>query len=199
MNTMHSLTTRLGASFLSVVTLVFVACEKPAADSAANPASGGQSSAPIASLPAGLFVAEQPAGAVGVIAARASAKAGDRVVLLGRIGGSRSPFVSNRAIFTIIDLSLKSCVEMGDDDHCPRPWDYCCEERKSLTAGSASIEITDATGTPLAVALESEGTLKPLMLVAVEGTLQVSDGGALLVRADHIHKVANDPLVAHIK
>ncbi|MSR70408.1 MAG: hypothetical protein EXS17_08715 [Phycisphaerales bacterium] len=196
MNSMHSLITRLGASFLSVVTLMFVACEKRAADSAANPASGGKSSAP---LPAGLFVAEQPAGAVGVIAARASAKAGDRVVLLGRIGGSRSPFVSNHAIFTIIDPSLKSCVETGDEDHCPRPWDYCCEERKSLTAGLASIEVRDAQDKPLAISLERDGTLKPLMLVAVEGTWQATDGGALLVRADHIHKVTNDPLAKYIK
>ena len=188
MKSLHSL-----AAF-SLITIALAACDKPATP----PAPPAAATATV-TLPAGLFVTEQPAGAVGVIAARATAKAGDRVVLLGRIGGSRSPFVSNRAIFTIVDPSLKSCVEMGDDDHCPRPWDYCCEERKSITQGMASIEIDGADGKPLAFALEAEGTLKPLMLVAVEGTLQASDGGALLVRADHIYKVANDPLAKFIK
>ncbi len=193
MKSLHSLAALLLIT-LSLITLSLAACDKPATQLALPAAA---TSAP--TLPAGLFVTEQPAGAVGVIAARAIAKAGDRVVLLGRIGGSRSPFVSNRAIFTIVDPSLKSCVEMGDDDHCPRPWDYCCEERKSITQGMASIEIDGADGKPLAFALEAEGTLKPLMLVAVEGTLQASDGGALLVRADHIYKVANDPLAKFIK
>lgn len=195
MNPMRSLTTRLGASLVATATFTLVACDKPATP----PTPAATTTTATVSLPAGLFVADAPAGAVGVIAARATAKAGDHVVLLGRIGGSRSPFVSNRAIFTIIDPSLKSCVEMGDDDHCPRPWDYCCEDRKSLTNGMASIEIADTAGKPLAIGLESEGTLKPLMLVVVEGTLQASEGGTLLVRADHIHKVANDPLAKFVK
>lgn len=63
----------------------------------------------------------------------------------------------------------------------------------------ASIEIDGADGKPLAIALESEGTLKPLMLVAVEGTLQSTDGGSFVVRAQHIYKIPNDPLAKHIK
>ncbi len=178
---------------LAIVSVLLpLACDKPATPPPAPAAA-------TALLPTGLFVTEQPAGAVGVIASRAASKPGDHVVVLGRIGGSRSPFVSNRAIFTIIDPSLKSCVEMGDDDHCPRPWDYCCEERKSLTAALAMIEVVGADGKPIELSLESEGTLKPLMLVAVEGTIQPGEGGAMLIRADHICRVANDPLAAHIK
>ncbi len=195
MNPMQSITTQISTVLLSFVTLAVVACDK----SATPPAPGGASSTGAVPRPADLFVVEPPAGAVGVIAARATAKAGDRVVLLGRIGGSRSPFVSNRAIFTIVDPSLKSCVEGGDDDHCPRPWDYCCEERKSLSNGMATVEVTDAAGDPLAFSLESEGILKPLMLVIVEGTLQPTEGGALVVRAVHVHKVPNDPLAKFIK
>jgi len=37
------------------------------------------------------------------------------------------------------------------------------------------------------------------MLVAVEGTLQPSDGTAFVVRADKIYKFPNDPLARHIK
>lgn len=172
-----------------------VACDK-SAPPAANPTAQSVGST---ALPSNLLVTEQPAGAVGVIEARTAAKAGDRVAVIGRIGGSRAPFVSNRAIFTIVDQSMNSCIEMGDDEHCPRPWDYCCEDKKKLAKSIASIEISDANGKPLGIALESEGTFKPLMLIAVEGTLQSTEGGSFVVRAEHIYKVANDPLASKIK
>lgn len=172
-----------------------VACDK-SAPPAANPTAQSVGST---ALPSNLLVTEQPAGAVGVIEARTAAKAGDRVAVIGRIGGSRAPFVSNRAIFTIVDQSMNSCIEMGDDGHCPRPWDYCCEDKKKLAKSIASIEISDANGKPLGIALESEGTFKPLMLIAVEGTLQSTEGGSFVVRADHVYIVANDPLSLKIK
>ena len=172
-----------------------VACDK-SAPNAANPVA--QSARPTA-LPANLLVTEQPAGAIGVIEARIAAKTGDRVAVIGRIGGSRAPFVSSRAIFTIVDQSMKSCLETDEEEHCPRPWDYCCEEKKELAKSMASIEISDANGKPLALALESEGTFKPLMLIAVEGTLQSTEGGSFVVRAEHVYKVPNDPLASKIK
>jgi len=172
-----------------------VACDKPAPN-AANPVA--QSAGSIA-LPANLLVTEQPAGAIGVIEARTTAKTGDRVAVIGRIGGSRAPFVSSRAIFTIVDQSMKSCLETDEEEHCPRPWDYCCEDKKELAKSIASIEISDANGKPLALALESEGTFKPLMLIAVEGTLQSTEGGSFVVRAEHVYKIPNDSPASKMK
>ena len=172
-----------------------VSCDK-SAPNAANPVA---QSAGSTTLPANLLVTEQPTGAIGVIEARTTAKTGDRVAVIGRIGGSRAPFVSSRAIFTIVDQSMKSCIETGEDEHCPRPWDYCCEDKTELAKSMASIEISDANGKPLALALELEGTFKPLMLIAVEGTLQSTEGGSFVVRAEHVYKVANDPLASKIK
>lgn len=185
--------------FLAIVAVTSISFSL-GCDKAAPPATNAQTQAsPSVHLPANLLVTEQPTGALGVIEARKSSHAGERVAIIGRIGGSRSPFVSTRAIFTIVDPSLKSCIETGDEDHCPRPWDYCCEDKKGLANAMASIEITDATGKPLEMALESEGTFKPLMLIAVEGTLHSTEGGSFVVRADHVYKVANDPLAAKIK
>lgn len=150
------------------------------------------------SMPAGLVVSQVSPAAIGVLEVRKSAKPGDHVTVLGRIGGSRMPFVSTQAVFTIVDSTLESCVEMGDDDHCPRPWDYCCEDKASLARAMASIEIAGANGKPLAIALADEGSLKPLMLVAVEGTVQSTDGGSLVVRADRICRIPGDPLEKHI-
>ncbi len=182
------------ALFAFNVLLFIAACDKPA-----PPASNSTAqSAGATALPANLLVNDQPAGAVGVIEARTAAKTGDRVAVIGRIGGMRSPFVSNRASFTIVDQSMKSCIET-DDDQCPRPWDYCCEDKKQLAKSMASIEISDANGKPLELTLETEGTFKPLMLIAVEGTLESTEGGSFVVRAEHIYKVANDPLASKIK
>ena len=66
----------------------------------------------------------EPEGAEGVIDTRAKSQDQDNVVIIGRIGGSASPWVEGRVAFSIVDLSLKSCAECGSDD-CPKPWDYC--------------------------------------------------------------------------
>ena len=191
----HFLSKPIAALVAITVFSFTVACDKPA-PTAANPVAQNAGST---ALPANLLVTKQPVGAIGVIEARTAAKTGDRVAVIGRIGGSRAPFVSSRAIFTIVDQSMKSCLETDEEEHCPRPWDYCCEEKKELAKSMASIEINDANGKPLALALESEGTFKPLMLIAVEGTLQSTEGGSFVVRAEHVYKVPNDPLASKIK
>lgn len=70
------------------------------------------------------LLASEPEGVVGVIEGRNNAKHQDDVAILGRIGGSEDPWVEGRAAFSIVDVSLKSCLECGSDE-CPKPWDYC--------------------------------------------------------------------------
>lgn len=70
------------------------------------------------------LLASEPAGATDVIKVREAAQDSDDVVIVGRIGGSEDPWVDGRAAFTIVDLSLKSCLECGSEG-CPKPWDYC--------------------------------------------------------------------------
>jgi hypothetical protein len=69
------------------------------------------------------LLAEEPAGTKGVIALREEVKDGDVVEVVGRVGGSKEPIGKDRAYFTIVDLSLKSCKEKGDED-CDTPWDF---------------------------------------------------------------------------
>jgi predicted acetyltransferase len=66
----------------------------------------------------------EPEGGIGVINIRKEAKDQDEVVIVGRIGGSVVPWVEDRAAFFIVDLSLKSCADIGSDN-CPNPWDFC--------------------------------------------------------------------------
>ena len=66
----------------------------------------------------------EPEGATDVIKVREEAKDQDDVVIVGRIGGSENPWVAGRAAFSIVDPSLKSCIDVGCDE-CDKPWDFC--------------------------------------------------------------------------
>ena len=189
MKTLHS------QFILSITTALVVVAPMACDQSAPTPTKSATNSA----LPKDLFVTQEPTGAMGVLKIRQSAKPGDHVAMIGRIGGSENPFVSNRAVFTIVDVSVKTCLEMGDADHCPTPADYCCEDSTSLAKAMASVTIADKSGKPLPISLAADGSLKPLMWIAVEGTLQPTDGGAFIVKADHIYKMPNDPLASKLK
>ena len=137
-------------------------------------------------IPAGM-VARGPAQGTGVTAAKASATQGAEIVIVGKIGGSETPFSADRAVFTIVDPALKSCADGGDPDHCATPWDYCCEDRKALKSGMATIEIAGADGKPLAGSVKGVSGLDPLAIVAVTGTVtERNDAGMLVVRARKI-------------
>jgi len=141
---------------------------------------------PAGPLPQGLVVRGKAEG-THVAAAKAAARQGEEIVLVGRIGGSEEPFVKGRAVFTIVDPSLKSCADMDDPDHCKTPWDYCCEDRDAMKRGSATIEIAGPDGRPLPVDLRGTADLVPLATVAVTGTVvERNDAGLLVVRAKRI-------------
>ena len=154
----------------------------------------GESSGPTAQsgngavvIPAALFLDAAPGEALDVKAAKSAAKAGDKVVVRGRIGGSETPFVDGRAMVTIVDPSIKSCDQMGEDDHCPTPWDYCCEPHDNLTAGSATIQIVGADGRPLKASLKGQHGLEPLAEVVVVGTVALRDeAGTFVVNATSV-------------
>ena len=170
--------------------------ETPPSPDAAEPAAAAGG----AGLPEGLMLSRRPLGAVGVSTARVGVRPGEPISVIGRIGGSRSPMVSNRAVFTLVDPSMKCCLETSDEDHCPRPWDYCCSDRAQLAAAMATIEICGPDGKPLALSLEKEGTLKPLTLIAVNGVLEAPDAsGSFVIRARGIYLMPDDPLADRIK
>ena len=70
------------------------------------------------------LLGSEPEGGAGVIKSREETKDEEDVVIVGRIGGSENPWVDGRAAFSIVDLSLKSCADIGSDN-CPKPWDFC--------------------------------------------------------------------------
>jgi hypothetical protein len=137
-------------------------------------------------LPPNLITAQPIAEAKSVAEVRKSANDGDVVVVSGRIAGQKQPFTDGRAQFQLIEASIKSCDEMGDQ--CPTPWDMCCEDKQNITSNSVTVQVVDAQGQPIKAGLEGVGGLKTLSTVSAKGTVKKSpDGKAMVVNATELH------------
>lgn len=131
-----------------------------------------------------VLLTSEPADAKEVIDARKSAQNDEEVVLVGRIGGSENPWVEGRAVFSIVDNSLKACSDIPGDG-CDKPWDYCCETDKLPTA-MALIKVVDDEGTLIKEDARKLLNLKELQTVVVKGKAQRDDAGNLTVFANGI-------------
>ena len=166
--------------------IIAIATLASCSESAPTPPEATQTTQAVV-IPAGLFAAERPADAPDLASVKASAKKGDHVVFLARVGGKAQPFVDAASIFIVADPALVSCELMGDEDHCPKPWDYCCEDFQTLRNGLATIQVLDAQGRPFARTAQGAGGLESLKYVVVDGTVNDrNDDGLFIVDADHI-------------
>ena len=151
-----------------------------------RPAATNQTSAQADALPAGLVIEQAPEGAREVADVRKAAD-GDVVVVRGRIGGQRKPFTAGRAQFQLVDLAVSTCDKMPDD-HCPTPWDMCCEPTKDIADNSVTVQVVGAGDRPLRAELSGVGGMKPMSEIAVKGVVKKSaDGKAVMVNATQIH------------
>lgn len=130
------------------------------------------------------LVESEPAGAVGVGAARESAKADETIVVVGRIGGSTEPFVDGLPVFTIVDPNLAHCA---DDEGCPTPWDYCCTPREQITANSATVQLVDGAGAPVSGDARELLGVKELSEVVVEAKAKRDEAGNLELLAQKVY------------
>lgn len=122
----------------------------------------------------------EPAGARNVVDVRAAAADGEKVVVVGRIGGDVNPWVEGRAAFTIVDLSLQACSDIPGDA-CPTPWDYCCAT-DGLKTGSILVKVVDEAGQLVADDARTLLGVAELDTLVVEGTMQKgSEGHATLL------------------
>lgn len=142
---------------------------------------------PESGLPADLFLKTPPAAAaLSPEQAKKTVKQGDTITLVGRVGGSKSPFVAGRSILTLVGDMLPACSD-NPDDHCKVPWDYCCETKADIARHSATIQLVDDKGKTLRVDLKGQGGITELAALTVVGAVaQVSDK-ALVVNAKNIY------------
>ncbi|CAN5638667.1 hypothetical protein BH09PLA1_BH09PLA1_08820 [soil metagenome] len=150
---------------LMLAAVVVIGCKKEAS----TPAAATES------LPADLFTATPPPGAIDVIAARQTAQDGQPIVIKGRIAGSKEPLADNRAIMTIADLSLPTCDTIPGDT-CPTPWDICCEPTSEIAAKLVSVQVVSADGRPVKASLRGAGGIAPMKQVVIAGTVKLLPG-----------------------
>src|SRR4051812_5805763 len=112
------------------------------------------------SLPAGLITSTSPTSPRDIVQVRKSAKAGEAVTLRGRVGGRKDPLVENRAVMTLVDMSLRTC-DKSPMEKCETPWDSCCEPADVVSANSATVQVVGSNGKPLRAGLAGAGGIAP--------------------------------------
>jgi hypothetical protein len=131
------------------------------------------------------MLAEEPDGAIGVIAARESVKDGDSIVIVGRIGGDANPWVEGRAAFTLLDAS-KSLVALGTESAAGElcTGDCCAIERAGCTT---LVKFVDENGRVLAADARRLLNVSANDMVVVRGKASRDENGNFAVLADGLH------------
>jgi hypothetical protein len=176
--------------------LLLAACggkEPGAAGAAAGAGAGGAGAAP-APPPAvaALWLPTAPAGAIGVVDAKAKGPA-DQVAVTGRVAS----IVRGYAAMTLMDLSLPYCGEVNKEDKCKTPWDWCCDTAATRTANAMVVEARGPDGRPLAT--PSLGDLRLLDRVTVTGKLVKDEHGVFTLLATGWHRDARPELPDYVK
>jgi hypothetical protein len=140
-----------------------------------------------------LLLSDAPKSLQEVIQARETAKDGQDVVVVGRIGGDVNPWVEGRAAFTIVDPSLVPCNEKPGDS-CTTPWDYCCDTDR-LPKSKATVKFVDEQGKTLTTDARKLLGLKELQTVVVRGKAKRDDAGNLTVVASGLFVQPSAPKI----
>jgi hypothetical protein len=130
-------------------------------------------------------LAEEPDGAVGVIAARESASDGDPIVVVGRIGGATNPWIDGRAAFMLLDASMTVVADGADCVEGQICLDDCCAQER---AGSTTlVKVVDASGRVLAADARQLLGVAADDMVVVRGNVSKDENGNFVVLADGVH------------
>lgn len=165
-------------------TMIVAGCGRPSADGSSSSAVTEVSTS--AADAAKYVLAEEPDGAVGVIAARDQARDGDEIVLIGRIGGSKKPWIEGRAAFMVIDASMSVVgdgEESGVGEIC---LDECCAALRAEC--TTLVKLVDEQGRVLSV--DGRRLLNAAVddLVVIHGHVQRDqEEGTFVVVADGVH------------
>lgn len=163
------------------ITALMLALLATACGESGHAGSGGSSNSSVgkAALPASFALSSEPVGAKGVGATIEGLAAPGPVVMRGRVGIEGS----DSAYFSLVDLSQKGCIEMGDE--CPTPWDYCCTPADVLAKQSATVEFR-VDGKLAAGSVLGVHGIDHLKEVVVTGEASKDAGGNVVVVASGI-------------
>lgn len=128
----------------------------------------------------------EPDGAVGVMIAREDAQDQQEIALVGRIGGSKNPWIKGRAAFMVIDAAMTVIAdgeEAADGQVC---MDDCCA---SLRADCTTlVKIVDERGKPLPVDARELLDVKENDMIVAQGIVERSEEeGTFVIAARGIY------------
>ena len=128
------------------------------------------------------LLTSQPADPLEVKELLGQAKDGDEVMVIGRIGGEKDPWVEGLAMFNLVDSSLVPCNEIPGDK-CPFPWDYCCA--RDLATSRTLVEVVDKNGVTVPEDARRLLNVTELQTVVVKGTARKDgDGNVTLIATE---------------
>ncbi len=129
------------------------------------------------------WLTEAPSGAVEVAALRSLESDAD-VVVRGDVRDHST--IPGKAVLMVYDHALDSCDEMGDDDHCQTPWDFCCVDDDDIAKASVLVEFRK-DGSIMDGDLKGFHGLDYLSDVVVTGKLKLDDAGNATIVAQGLH------------
>ena len=139
----------------------------------------------------GYLLKEEPKDAKAVVAVRKEGKNGEDVVIVGRIGGRKNPWIKGAAAFSIVDEAIKSCDQIPGDT-CPTPWDYCCEV--GLPQKTVLVTFVDDAGKVVKKDARQLLKVKELQTVVVKGKVKRDKTDNVSIQATNVF-VRNDKRV----
>lgn len=164
----------------TLLSLAFVAASLTACDTKSQENTSAAGGDGAASIPKDVFLSQRPQKVAMLREVKASSQVGDEIVFEARVGGRMKPFVDGMAIFLTADPRLISC-DQRPGDHCAYPYDYCCEDGDALKAGTATVQIVNAEGTPYPVTAQGQGGIDVLKTLVIEGTVREKDANGVFV------------------
>lgn len=130
-------------------------------------------------------LADEPDGAIGVIAARQTAIDGEPIVVVGRIGGSANPWIEGRAAFTLLDASMVLVANGTEDAAGEVCLDDCCAAERAES--TALVKVVDANGKVLTADARQLLGVAADDMVVVRGKANKDNNGNFVVIADGVH------------
>jgi hypothetical protein len=130
-------------------------------------------------------LADEPDGAIGVIEARKTAANGEPVIVVGRIGGAKDPWIEGRAAFMLLDASMvivADGTESNDGEIC---MDECCATER--TGSTTLVKIIDEGGKVLGVDARQLLGVQADDMVVVSGMASKDEVGNFVVLASGVH------------
>lgn len=134
------------------------------------------------------LLSEEPDHAIGVIEARESAADGAPITVVGRIGGTITPWVNGRAAFSLLDASMLLVAERTDNCEGQICTGDCCAAERAH--GTMLVKILDGKGGVLEV--DSRRLLglaeNDMVVVCGKATKDKSGNVALIAEAVFIRR-----------